>query len=338
MSNSMKFFLFCLVGFIVFEITGTIIEPIILVATMFLIGAWISISVYFFKGIKTKHMFLKSFLCSLIGVSLCVGNIILLNNITSNPTGFYLISKNIYNYGTIFMMFAMLTSIIILIFDVIMSLFMKFPTDRNTLSINVFKFCLCGVLSFSLAGLILNIFTIGTLLFHIATIVLEIIIIFIHTKSKISTKLLMSSISTFASCVMMFYYFYSVNTSFSVYKNLGIVDVYNYACGISLFLIFISIILLIISDIFSKFSGVSGSLVALLISIVGAGMSYVFYSFGSLLPFLPTIPVTISIFRIMFLLFILGISLSIMSIAFKLIFKGNKSKSYNNFNDTYKKY
>jgi hypothetical protein len=154
-------------------------------------------------------------------------------------------------------------------------------------------------------------------------------VIFLNTKVKVPFKMTASSISGFVSCVVMFYYFYYVaDLSFQSYlgNSLSILNVYNYACGLFLFAIFISSMVLIIRDIFSKLSGVSGSLIALVISVVGTAISYVLWSFGGVLPFLSSLPMTVSIFWVMFILFILGIAVSIMSIAFKLIFKDTKTE------------
>lgn len=327
MSKSMKSFLFCLVGFAVFEITGILIEPVLLIAVVFMIGAFISISTYIFKKIVTKHTFLKVMICSILGIVLFIINNTIFNFLSDKfllQTEFYSISKMIYIYGVILMVLTSVVSLIIYLFDIIMSLFMKFPTDRNINSIKVFKFSLWGVLTFSIAGLIFNMFTLLVLLFQLISIISGIVVISANISARVPTKMIMCSISGFISCLIMYFYFSMLVSYFNIYENINVIDIYNYSCSLFLLAIFISTFVLIVNDIFSKLVGISGSFVALIISIIGASTSYMLYNFGTFVPFLPSN--ALSVFGITFILFILGIAISIMSIAFKLIFKDTKTE------------
>lgn len=142
MPNTIKLMCFSLIGTFVFLILSLFLPVLVVVPTGFTLIAALSLNIYWFQLIKTKHHFLKlgvSFgtLCLFLGVMKVAVHILGINEYK----GMMLVIVNDYilNYGISFGMFFTVASLVVYIFESLFQKPIELSDERGSIFIKIFR-------------------------------------------------------------------------------------------------------------------------------------------------------------------------------------------------------
>lgn len=327
MSKTIKILLFSLIGFAVFAVGSFIINQLIIFSLGFLVLSYFTLISYLFRKIKTKHLYLKTSLCALIGIIGFLSNDLLLKYIASrNKTEIISLPFDLCNISILIndiliqlVIFSLVIGAIILGFEFIMKKLMGFVHDENNISIKLFRFFIVGVLCFNISGSFVPLLGFVNIVMVFACWTTATVIICLKTQVRKSVKMLTANIAGLITfCTMICYY--SLIDFNPMLLNISLQFIYSIVCLIFVFGVFASTIILIMNDIFSKSSRILDSLYALIISIIGSIATHFLKSLDIAFPFSNIIKYPL-VFGVMFAIYILCSAVSIMSIAYKIIFK-----------------
>lgn len=336
MSNAIKSMIFSLIGYVVFFIMGLFLPIIQIIATGFGLLAAISLVVFVFQAIRTRHHFLKSAVG--FGIIAIFDIVMLLTQSFFKPSDYYLsiINKLILNNCLVLSFgFAFLSSIILLL-DYALGL-ISLTKDRNVTSIKLFRigvyltYIVCGIAYVFLDfPEIKAISQVCLFILYIYDIVISSVVIAKQTTCIFKVKLFVISLLSLILSLGLLGYIYFIGDSITKYLNLNLNSEYFSIDGLSmivickilchLWTIFILLISLwyMIIYIFKPKTSVIFCFTPILYATIGLVISSVIYYNNTLIPYY--IDIFQIIYNIAVYVFAIGAGIGFMSAAFKIIF------------------
>lgn len=341
MKTSLKFMIFSLVGFVVFLIMGMFIPVITLISSGFGLFAAISLIIFVFQSVTTCHHFLESSIGFAI-YSAFSFSIMFVNELLGMKNkmdeAIYSILEQILRYSYILGLVFLGISLIILLIDLLFGIKpIGLTKERDIIPIKIFRVGIYWTYIVGALGAI-NVFSVKevNMIAQIVTVVMfGFIIVMIAvlmalcTSCKIKLKLfLINALALFTSiCTLLYFTMFDVISDFYFILGTTIVVIFNYICQGFTLLFIIQCMVYMVFYIFKPKGndGIFSFFVPIIYCAIGLAISGLMYydQYVNFVPYRMAEFDTLYYYAIV--VFGVGVGVSFMSIAFKLIFS-KKSK------------
>lgn len=331
MPVSVKCFIFSMIGALVFGVCGFLFPITVLISTFFGIMAAISLCIYLFQKINTKHHFIVSGLSLLI--SACFMSVMYafscsINNRLDVINFPEKLNHNICYYGMTFCFVGAVACFLIYGYDIFITAALKFTKNHNIVMVKLFRFAFYCGFAFGCIGvlpIIREITAISKLLVILLSFLvmgLVFALMFGYTEKNFASKFFSSNIACLILSITLYYYFNMFHSN-DLQIMVDLDGITEYACVVFIVLTILALFVLMIIEIVTPSASFMDFFSPLLYAAIGTIVSGGLRYFGSTLPFIPDI---MNMFLYIALIaFVIGSAVSIMSIAFKMIFTGIKT-------------
>ena len=192
MPNTIKLMCFSLIGTFIFLILSLFLPVLVVVSTGFTLIAALSLDIYWFQLIETKHHFLKlgvSFgtLCLFLGIMKVAVNTLGINKFKDM---ILLVTVNDYilNYGISFGMFFTVASLVVYIFESLFQKPIELSDERDSIFIRIFRI---GMYCTFAIGYCFVLFGIEFAEFSALQKIVQLFLIFVYIYDIVSIALVM---------------------------------------------------------------------------------------------------------------------------------------------------
>lgn len=330
MANSLKCMWFSIIGFVVFFIIGTFLPLVTIISSGFGLFAAISLIVYIFEKIHTRHHFLKSTIGFIIfsGFSFVILTCNTLFVKVSNSDDYLIeLVNQILKYGFLFSAVYCVASLVILLLDLCLG-FVNFTKERDTVPIKIFRLGVywtyivgglgaISIFSITEINIVAQLFLLLMYVFNIVTIS---ILINCYTVCKSNFKLILINIITLFISTGLLLYFknYDVLTNYFSIKETSAVFICKCICHVWTLLLILQFAINMIISIFKHKTTIFSCFVSILYAALGLICSCVVYYDKEIIPY--RIEMLRFIYYYSIIVFAVFIGVSFMSSTYKLIF------------------
>lgn len=365
MPNTIKLMCFSLIGTFVFLILSLFLPVLVVVPTGFILIAALSLNIYWFQLIKTKHHFLKlgvSFvtLCLFLGIMKVAVHTLGID--AYEGMMLVIVNNYILSYGISFGVFFTVASLVIYIFEILFQNPIELSDERNSIFIRIFRigmyftfvigycFVLFGIefADFSELQKVIQLFLISVYIYDIVSIALVII-----NDTYVSKNLKLIYINVIYIILSVMFYagiLYVKWTSgvkiepVSIKYISDMKDVYIIVCHVFILLLLVQFFVNMIIRIFyvRKKSVLYYFYPVFLASgglLLSGGIYYIAYNFGNferafdvvVWNFDETLTIC-HIYYILMFVFAVSVGVSFMNVAYRMLFGGKSAKSVKSIN------
>ncbi len=332
MPVSLKLMLFSMIGTAVFLIVSLFFPFLVIIPTGFWIVAALSLADYIFKILHTRHHFMKSaigfgigtvfiivmyFVCELFGIS--------------NHTDILLvqINKLICLYGAKTCFNITICDLVILIVDYLFTWLLSLSKERNVISFTLFRVSVYviyvlffGSMFFDLQIPIINVIIQTLLVFSVLFDVIALMILLTgQTVASIRSKLLICNLYALLLSTMLYYHIIQKGDYISNFFQLGQINtafILQILCNIMVLLLILQSFIYMLISIFRPKSSILHCFSPVVYAAIGLLICGFFWYKGNIISFF--LVETGIIYYISMIIFAIGIAVSFMSVAYKLIF------------------
>lgn len=353
MPNSIKFFIFSMVGFVIFTVVSIFFPFLSFVSLGFGCLSDVSLIVYLFEKITTRHHFLLSAISFVItaGFLWLIHYIFAVSGVSAHSEIItVMISETICQYGSLYSVFFFLVCLLILGFDFLLSFTAKLSKERKNVFFKWFRFsvyCFFFVTVFAAAVEMIPdlqaVLQVTLLMPYISILISIYMLLFKQMQAKGSVKLVIANtLCALSAAVLCGYVLYSGDAAADLLRNQITLQgtfgetLFNTAeIGVLLFsrVIFLAFVISLLiqmlicmfMEMFSPKRSFLKCFIPILYAAFGLLISGVMHYYSELTPFY--FPILSKPFYISMMVYAVGVAASFMTAAYKIIFvKGETVK------------
>jgi len=344
MPTTIKFMIFSLIGSVVFLLVALFFPFLIFVSTGFWIMACLSLVVFIFNVLQTRHHFLKSSIGFAIGtVFLCVIQIICEGSgINTHTDIFFVLVNNLFClYGTKICFIVTICNLTFLILDYMFTWLFSLSKERNVIPFTLFRvsvyvtYALLFISMFldlmiPMVNVILQILMFFAVLFDVIALM---ILLSSQIKASLRAKLLICNLYALLLSVVLYYHIRLTGDYFKEFIHLGQINItflLQIFCNVLVFLLILQSFIYMLICILKPKTSILHCFSPVMYAAIGLLLSGSCYYKGSLASFY--LSQTGIVHYISMISFAIGIAVSFMSAAYKLIFTNTETKKTGRIN------
>ena len=344
MPVSIKFMLFSMIGSVLFLVVSVFFPFLAFISTGFWIIAALSLATFIFKTLQTRHHFLKSAIGFGIGTVFIIIIHFAYEMLGVNQHSdilFVQINKLICLNGAKACFLITVCDLLILVVDYLLTWTVSLAKEREVIPFILLRVAIYVTyvlffgslfvnLQITVANVILQILLVFSILFDVIALM---ILLSSKTVASVRSRLLLCNLFALLLSTMLYYHINQTGDYISEFFQLGQVDtayILQVVCNIMVLLLILQSFIYMLISIFKPKSSILYCFSPVMYAAIGLLISGCFYYKGNLVSFYLT--ETGIIYYISMICFAIGIAVSFLSAAYKLIFTKTETTNTDKFN------